>query len=159
DMAALQDGLMRLPDELDIQHAGPAEDHGKAPQVAFHTPQLEATEVAPVDLRFFAGSRLVANGKLAFALRSQRLHEVLQDGVPALIALIANLTQDDLGVRHTVFNDPLPDVLLVGVQLGHSVGLCLSPVMARRPLLEQAGDSLAVNPQFLSNRRLGKAFG
>src|SRR5690606_13840032 len=125
DVAALQDGLMRFPHELDVEHAGPAEHHGKAPQVTLHSPQVEATIVAAVDLGFLARFRLVANRELTFALGPQRLHEVLQDGVTSLVALTPNLTQNDLSVRDAILDDAALDVLLVRVQLRHSFRRCI----------------------------------
>ncbi len=55
---------MCLAYELDVQHAGPVQHHGKALQMPFYAPELEATKVALMDLGLLAGINLVSDGEL-----------------------------------------------------------------------------------------------
>ncbi len=158
-VAALQNGFVRFPHKLDVQHPGPAQHHGETPQVPLDAEHLDAAKVAPIDLGFLTGFRFVANGELSLALRPQRFHEVFQDGIAAFVTKAPNLAENDLSIGDFVLQDALQDVLFVGVELGRPLGLRGPLITPRRALLEQTRHGLAVNPQLPGDGRFRKAFG
>ena len=99
--------------------------------MSLHAPQLVPAKVAPVDLGLFTRFRLVSDGKSALTLRPKRLHEILQDCVAAFVTLAADLSQNDLGIRHAIIYYTLSDVLLVRVKLRRPLRLRTALVTAR----------------------------
>src|SRR5690606_37060484 len=90
-VAALQNGFVRLPHKLDVQHPAPAQHHGETPHVPLDAEHPHTAKVAPIVLDYLTRFRFVANAELSLALRPLTFHEVFQDGVAAFVTQAPNL--------------------------------------------------------------------